>query len=42
MIPVDDRGEILELSDTINLMVERSGPHGAEMTRVARKSGIAG
>jgi HAMP domain-containing protein/CheY-like chemotaxis protein/signal transduction histidine kinase len=41
-ITVDARGEILELKDTINTMVERLNSFAAEVTRVAREVGTDG
>jgi HAMP domain-containing protein len=38
-ITVDARGEILELKDTINVMVVSSTRFAAEVTRVAREVG---
>jgi HAMP domain-containing protein len=41
-ITVDARGEILELKDTINAMVEQLRTFAAEVTRVAREVGTEG
>jgi CheY-like chemotaxis protein/HAMP domain-containing protein/signal transduction histidine kinase len=41
-ITVDVRGEILELKDTINSMVDRLSVFGDEVTRVAREVGTEG
>jgi HAMP domain-containing protein/CheY-like chemotaxis protein len=41
-ITVDVRGEILELKDTINTMVDQLGTFAAEVTRVAREVGTEG
>src|SRR5262249_45030527 len=41
-ITVDARGEILELKDTINEMVEQLRTFAAEVTRVAREVGTEG
>ncbi|MEA2382776.1 MAG: hypothetical protein QOH72_2747, partial [Solirubrobacteraceae bacterium] len=41
-ITVDARGEILELKDTINTMVEQLRAFAAEVTRVAREVGTEG
>src|ERR1700751_118893 len=41
-ITVDVRGEILELKDTINTMVEQRGSFASEVTRVAREVGTEG
>ncbi len=41
-ITVDARGEILELKDTINTMVEQLRSFAAEVTRVAREVGTEG
>ncbi|HWF81897.1 MAG TPA: HAMP domain-containing protein, partial [Streptosporangiaceae bacterium] len=41
-IRVDARGEILELKDTINTMVEQLSAFAAEVTRVAREVGRQG
>jgi HAMP domain-containing protein/CheY-like chemotaxis protein len=41
-ITVDVRGEILELKDTINTMVDRLATFAAEVTRVAREVGTEG
>ncbi|GAA5066861.1 HAMP domain-containing protein [Lysobacter panacisoli] len=41
-ITVDVRGEILELKDTINTMVEQLRAFAAEVTRVAREVGTEG
>ncbi|OGT88652.1 MAG: hybrid sensor histidine kinase/response regulator [Gammaproteobacteria bacterium RIFOXYD12_FULL_61_37] len=41
-ITVDARGEILELKDTINTMVDQLSSFGAEVTRVAREVGTEG
>ena len=41
-ITVDVRGEILELKDTINTMVDQLRSFGAEVTRVAREVGTEG
>ncbi|MFO0919096.1 MAG: hypothetical protein U0872_12375 [Planctomycetaceae bacterium] len=38
-ITVDVKGEILELKDTINTMVDQLNGFASEVTRVARKSG---
>ncbi len=37
-ITVDVRGEILELKNTVNTMVDQLGSFAAEVTRVARRS----
>jgi len=42
MITVDASGEILELKDTINTMVDQLGTFAAEVTRVAREVGTEG
>src|SRR5213595_1844339 len=41
-ITVDVRGEILELKDTVNRMVDQLGSFAAEVTRVAREVGTDG
>src|SRR5205807_1298672 len=41
-ITVDARGEILELKDTINTMVDQRRSFAAEVTRVAREVGTEG
>src|SRR6202044_2433313 len=41
-ITVDVRGEILELKDTFNTMVDQLGSFAAEVTRVAREVGTEG
>jgi HAMP domain-containing protein/CheY-like chemotaxis protein len=41
-ITVDVRGEILELKNTINTMVEQLGSFASEVTRVAREVGTEG
>ncbi|MDQ1708779.1 MAG: hypothetical protein QOG49_164 [Frankiaceae bacterium] len=41
-ITVDVKGEILELKDTINTMVDQLSSFAAEVTRVAREVGTAG
>ena len=41
-ITVDARDEILELKDTINVMVEQLSSFAAEVTRVAREVGTDG
>ena len=41
-ITVDARGEILELKDTINTMVDQLGSFADEVTRVAREVGTEG
>ena len=41
-ITVDVRGEILELKDTINLMVDQLNGFASEVTRVAREVGTEG
>ena len=41
-ITVDARGEILELKDTINTMVDQLRSFAAEVTRVAREVGTEG
>src|SRR5207244_3920654 len=41
-ITVDGRGEILELKDTINLMVDQLNAFAGEVTRVAREVGTEG
>src|SRR5437867_5433872 len=41
-IPVDVRGEILELKNTINTMVDQLSSFAAEVTRVAREVGTEG
>ena len=41
-ITVDARGEILELKDTINTMVDQLRSFAAEVTRVAKEVGIEG
>ena len=41
-ITVDVRGEILELKDTINTMVDQLGSFAAEVTRVAKEVGTEG
>src|SRR6202008_2891325 len=38
-ITVDARGEILELKDTINTMVDQLSSFAAEVTRVAKEGG---
>ena len=39
---MDARGEILELKDTINIMVDQLSSFAAEVTRVAREVGTDG
>ena len=39
-ITVDVRGEILELKETINTMVDQLNAFAAEVTRVARESAL--
>src|SRR5881396_2211322 len=41
-IAVDVKGEILELKNTVNTMVDQLNAFGAEVTRVAREVGIEG
>src|SRR2546429_9543719 len=41
-ITVDARGEILELKDTINTMVDQLRAFAAEVTRVAKEVGTEG
>ncbi|HEX8151599.1 MAG TPA: response regulator, partial [Thermoanaerobaculia bacterium] len=41
-ITVDVKGEILELKDTINTMVDQLSSFAAEVTRVAREVGVEG
>ena len=41
-ITVDARGEVLELKDTINTMVDQLRSFAAEVTRVAREVGTEG
>ena len=41
-ITVDVRGEILELKDTINTMVDQLNGFASEVTRVAREVGTEG
>ena len=41
-ITVDVRGEILELKDTINTMVDQLRSFASEVTRVAREVGTEG
>src|SRR5436189_2240845 len=41
-ITVDAKGEILELKDTINTMVDQLSSFAAEVTRVAREVGTEG
>src|SRR6202012_1968190 len=41
-ITVDVKGEILELKNTINVMVAQLSPFAAEVTRVAREVGTEG
>src|SRR5206468_3159300 len=41
-ITVDARGEILELKNTINTMVDQLNSFGSEVTRVAREVGTDG
>src|SRR3989454_9703835 len=41
-ITVDAKGEILELKNTINTMVDQLGSFAAEVTRVAREVGTDG
>src|SRR5262249_28925469 len=41
-ITVDVRGEILELKDTINTMVDQLNAFAGEVTRVAREDGTEG
>ena len=41
-ITVDVKGEILELKDTINVMVDQLSSFAAEVTRVAREVGVEG
>ena len=41
-ITVDVRGEILELKNTVNIMVDQLNAFGGEVTRVAREVGLEG
>ena len=41
-ITVDVRGEILELKNTINIMVDQLNAFASEVTRVAREVGTEG
>src|SRR5690606_34359065 len=41
-ITVDARGEVQDLKNTINAMVDRLNAFGAEVTRVAREDGVEG
>src|SRR5436853_1153727 len=41
-ITVDARGEILQLKDTVNTMVDQLHSFGAEVTRVAKEVGTEG
>ena len=41
-ITVDARGEVLQLKDTINTMVDQLSAFAAEVTRVAREVGTEG
>ncbi len=41
-ITVDVKGEILELKNTINTMVDQLGSFASEVTRVAREVGTEG
>jgi|GEM_PF-1566667 len=41
-ITVDAQGEILELKNTINIMVDQLGSFASEVTRVAREVGLEG
>ncbi|MEX3910134.1 hypothetical protein AB4Y33_43325, partial [Paraburkholderia sp. BR14319] len=41
-ITVDVKGEILELKDTINTMVDQLRSFASEVTRVAREVGVEG
>src|SRR6202012_262211 len=41
-IRVDARGEILELKETVNTMVDQLSAFGGEVTRVAREVGTEG
>ena len=41
-ITVDVKGEILELKDTINVMVDQLNSFASEVTRVAREVGTEG
>ncbi|MEX3910136.1 hypothetical protein AB4Y33_43335, partial [Paraburkholderia sp. BR14319] len=41
-ITVDVKGEILELKNTINTMVDQLGSFASEVTRVAREVGVEG
>src|SRR5690606_11640685 len=41
-ITVDVKGEILELKDTINTMVDQLGAFASEVTRVAKEVGTEG
>src|SRR5437868_5353675 len=41
-ITVDVKGEILELKDTVNTMVDQLNSFAAEVTRVAREVGTEG
>src|SRR5205823_65374 len=41
-VTVDVRGEVLELKDTINVMVDQLGSFADEVTRVAREVGTEG
>ena len=42
IITVDARGEILELKNTINTMVDQLSSFASEVTRVAREVGTEG
>ena len=41
-ITVDARGEVLELKETVNTMVDQLGAFADEVTRVAREVGTEG
>src|SRR5262249_57074985 len=41
-VTVDERGEILQLKETINTMVDQLNGFAAEVTRVAREVGTEG
>src|SRR5205823_7326528 len=41
-ITVDAKGEILQLKDTVNTMVDQLNSFGAEVTRVAKEVGTEG
>ncbi|MGE3754304.1 MAG: HAMP domain-containing protein, partial [Planctomycetota bacterium] len=41
-ITVDARGEVLDLKETLNAMVDQLNAFGAEVTRVAREVGVEG